>query len=602
LARGNRSQSGHERTAEERERDRLERERRRAGKGGSVPETADVQPEPADVLPAPAEVPAEPVEMMSEPAAVQSEYGAESQAGDPIALDPVSEPSTDVFEAPAELEEQAPSAAPLPAAEAETPAEPEAPAELVEPAEPAATEQAEFIPADPYAELDPVPQERRARDAGRPAIPPLTPLPPPGEERVVVGRGRRSTDAAARSRIAGGSGATARGLRGRKGGRGGGDAGASAGRGGGGRPGQHAHAGGGRRFTRARVAALVALAIAIALVWFLLSLFQPFAGNGTGKVIVQIPKGSSSSKIGTILARDHVISSGFFFNIRATLEGKRGSLHSGRFQLKREMSYSAAIEALSKPPPKVIAVKVVIPEGYTRRQIADLVGEDALSGSYLSATAHSKLLSPKHYGAPSGTSNLEGFLFPATYELTAGAPVQRLVDEQLRAFRERFTAADFRRARALHVTPYQLLTVASMIEREAQTEHDRPRIAAVIYNRLKEGIPLGIDATIYYAVELQKGIATYTGELTESQLKIDSPYNSRTHKGLPPTPISNPGEASINAAAHPSHVPYLYYVAGADGCGEQVFSKTYAEFEKNVAAYDAAVKKNGGHPPACKKK
>ena len=146
------------------------------------------------------------------------------------------------------------------------------------------------------------------------------------------------------------------------------------------------------------------------------------------------------------------------------------------------------------------------------------------------------------------------------------------------------------------MTPYELLTVASMIEREAQSEHDRPLIAAVIYNRLREGIPLGIDATIYYAVELQKGIATYTGELTQSKLRIDSPYNTRTHKGVPPTPISNPGEASIHAAAHPAHVPYLYYVAGADGCGEQVFSKTYAQFEEDVAAYDAAVKKNGGKP------
>jgi UPF0755 protein len=337
------------------------------------------------------------------------------------------EPLTDAFELPAEVEEHGPPEASSPPAESAGPAGPVGPETSAESAEPDATEPAEFIPADPYAELDPVPQERRARDAGRPALPPLTPLPPPGEQRVVGGRGRRSTDAAAR--VAGGSGAAGRGLRGRKGradGRGG------AGRGGARRPGRHALAGGGRRFTRARVAALVALAIAIAIVWFLLSLFQPFAGDGTGKVIVQIPKGSSSSKIGTILARDHVISSGFFFNIRATLEGKRGSLHSGRFQLKRDMSYSAAIEALSKPPPKVIAVKVVIPEGYTRRQIADLVGEDALSGSYVSATVHSKLLNPKHYGAPSGTSNLEGFLFPATYELTAGAPVQRLVDEQLR--------------------------------------------------------------------------------------------------------------------------------------------------------------------------
>src|ERR1039458_7228919 len=141
-----------------------------------------------------------------------------------------------------------------------------------------------------------------------------------------------------------------------------------------------------------------------------------------------------------------------------------------------------------------------------------------------------------------------------------------------------------------------------MIEREAQTEHDRPLIAAVIYNRLREGIPLGIDATIYYAVELHLGIATYTHELSASQLRIDSPYNTRTHKGLPPTPISNPGSASIEAAAHPAHVPYLYYVAAADGCGEQVFSTTYAAFQKNVAAYQSAVAKNGGHPPTCKKK
>ncbi len=369
------------------------------------------------------------------------------------------------------------------------------------------------------------------------------------------------------------------------------------------RAGRPAGAGGPRRrLTRARVAALVALALAVVLVWFLVSLFQPFAGSGSGRVIVVIPKGASSSKIGSILAREGVVSSGFFFDLRATLEGKRGSLHSGRFQLKHGMSYSAAIDVLSKPPPKAIVVKVVIPEGYTRRQIAELVGEDALAGSYLAASRRSLVLDPRHYGAPRATPDLEGFLFPATYELKAGAPAKRLVEEQLAAFRERFTSEDSRRARALHVTPYQLLTVASMVEREAQTSGDRPKIAAVIYNRLREGMPLGIDATIYYAVEEQKGIATYTGELTQSQLRIDSPYNTRTHKGLPPTPISNPGTASIDAAAHPAHVPYLYYVAGADGCGEQVFSRTSAEFEKNVASYDAAVTKNGGRPPACKKK
>ncbi len=125
----------------------------------------------------------------------------------------------------------------------------------------------------------------------------------------------------------------------------------------------------------------------------------------------------------------------------------------------------------------------------------------------------------------------------------------------------------------------------------------------MIYNRLKAGMPLGIDATIYYAVELREerpDVHARTDPRT--QLQIDSPYNTRTHTGLPPTPISNPGVASIEAAAHPAHVSYLYYVAAADGCGEQVFSTGQAAFERNVAAYEEAKRQNGGRPPACKHK
>jgi cell division protein YceG involved in septum cleavage len=246
-----------------------------------------------------------------------------------------------------------------------------------------------------------------------------------------------------------------------------------------------------------------------------------------------------------------------------------------------------------------IVVKVVIPEGETRMQIAQIAAKAGLRGSYRAASKRSRLLNPAHYGAPHGTPDLEGFLFPATYDEYPGAPASRLVSDQLVAFKENIGSNLFARAHALHITPYQLLTVASMIEREAQIAGDRPKIAAVIYNRLREGIPLGIDATIYYAVELELGIPTYTGELTASQLQIDSPYNTRTHAGLPPTPISNPGEASIEAAEQPAHVPYLYYVAGADGCGEQVFSTTYSRFQEDVAAYERAVKRNRGKPPAC---
>jgi cell division protein YceG involved in septum cleavage len=249
------------------------------------------------------------------------------------------------------------------------------------------------------------------------------------------------------------------------------------------------------------------------------------------------------------------------------------------------------------PPP---VVKVLIPEGKTRAQIAQIATADHLKGSYRVASRHSSLLDPAAYGAPKGTPDLEGFLFPATYDMNPGASVNRLVEEQLIAFRENFGASEIARARALHVTPYQLLIVASMVEREAQVPGDRSKIAAVIYNRLTQGMPLGIDASIYYAIELRSGVATYTQELTEAQLHINSPYNTRTHVGLPPTPISNPGVASIEAAAHPAHVSYLYYVAGADGCGEQVFSNTLAEFEVNAAAYKAAVVRSGGHPPTCK--
>ncbi|HEY4450335.1 MAG TPA: endolytic transglycosylase MltG [Solirubrobacteraceae bacterium] len=293
--------------------------------------------------------------------------------------------------------------------------------------------------------------------------------------------------------------------------------------------------------------------------------------------------------------------------------GGRGR-HAGPARVAALIALLAAIAVVvlvvgalvhTSPTRKVVAPKVIrllIPEGKTRAQIAEIAKTSGVAGSYRLASRHSPLLDPVHYGAPSHTPDLEGFLFPATYYINPGQPASRLVQEQLIAFRENFGSSEINGARALHVTPYQLLTVASMIEREAQVPGDRAKIAAVIYNRLNQGMPLGIDAAIYYAVEQRKGIATYTKELTEADLHINSPYNTRTHTGLPPTPISNPGLASIEAAAHPAHVSYLYYVAAADGCGEQVFSTTQAAFEVNAAAYAAAVQSNGGRPPTCKHK
>jgi hypothetical protein len=249
-----------------------------------------------------------------------------------------------------------------------------------------------------------------------------------------------------------------------------------------------------------------------------------------------------------------------------------------------------------KPPPAPRIVKVVIPEGYTRLQIAALAHADGLRGSYLAASKRSAELHPSHYGAPAGTPNLEGFLFPATYEMYVGALVGQLASEQLAAFRENFGGGEVHRAKTLGITPYELLIVASIIEREAAIPHDRPLVAAVIYNRLRLHMTLGIDSTLRYALH------DFTHPLTEAQLASASPYNTRIHEGLPPTPISNPGDAAITAATRPAHVSYLYYVAGADGCGEQLFSTSFSQFEKNAAAYHEAIEKNGGRVPTCKKK
>lgn len=249
-----------------------------------------------------------------------------------------------------------------------------------------------------------------------------------------------------------------------------------------------------------------------------------------------------------------------------------------------------ATKSVSRPP----VVKVVIPEGETRMQIATIAHRDGLNGDYMRISARNSALAPRRFGAPADTPNLEGFLFPATYELPVHGSVAGLVAQQLEAFQERFGREQERAARKLRLNSYEMLIVASMVEREALLPHDRPLVAAVIYNRLREGMPLGVDATIRFALN------DWEKPLTEAQLKTPSPYNTRLHSGLPPTPISNPGMESIEAAAHPAKAGYLYYVDGADGCGELVFANTFAEFEHDSAAYQEALRANGGHVPTCK--
>jgi uncharacterized YceG family protein len=346
----------------------------------------------------------------------------------------------------------------------------------------------------------------------------------------------------------------------------------------------------GPRHRGARIAAVVAILVVLALGWFLVSLFQPFTGDGSGRVVVRVPAGASAGAIGDLLARDHVISSSFFFRLRATLSGQRGDLRSGTFTLRHDMSYGAALDALTKLPAPPPVVKVTIPEGRSRREAASLVAQDGLRGSYLVATRRSRLLDPRRYGAPHGAT-LEGFLFPATYQLRPHASVDRLVAEQLGAFKDAFAKVDLRAAHHKNLTPYDVLTIASMVEREVSAARERPLVAAVIYNRLHLGMPLGIDATLRFALN------DWTHPLLESQLQSASPYNTRNHHGLPPGPIGSPGLASLQAAAHPAHVGYLFYVVKPGTCGQHAFSSTDAQFQRDVARYNAARAAAGGKSP-----
>jgi UPF0755 protein len=218
------------------------------------------------------------------------------------------------------------------------------------------------------------------------------------------------------------------------------------------------------------------------------------------------------------------------------------------------------------PPPQPF--RVVFPEGFTRAQMIERVqavakiaerkkGKSvALSGTQY-ARASKRAVLPCF--TPRRRTNLEGFLFPATYDFFATTTGRQLVNEQLHTFCVNWRSVDLSYARKKNLTPYDVLIIASMVEKETLAPDERKLVAAVIYNRLHARMPLGIDATLRYGFDIPP-----TKSILQSQLDSSNPYNSRKIPGLPPTPIANPGLASIQAAAHPAKVDYLYFVRKPD--------------------------------------
>ena len=238
--------------------------------------------------------------------------------------------------------------------------------------------------------------------------------------------------------------------------------------------------------------------------------------------------------------------------------------------------------------PAAPSLKIVFPEGFTRDEMVARVGEvrkiaqkkrkvtPKLSGkTYAKAADAAKI--PAEFRKDA--RGIEGFLFPATYEFTAKTTAQQLVVDQLEIFDQNWAKVDLRAAKEKNLTPYDVLIIASMVEKETIAPDERPKVAAVIYNRLKAGMTLGIDATIRYGLDVPG-----TEALRVSQLESDNPYNTRNRTGLPPTPIANPGLASMQAAAHPADVDFIFFVRKPDKI-HHFFTASESEFYAKACEY-----------------
>jgi UPF0755 protein len=305
------------------------------------------------------------------------------------------------------------------------------------------------------------------------------------------------------------------------------------------------------------LAVLVVLLVAVVGGGLLWAQGQINPGGHRGPLVaVSIPKGASSSEIGKILARAGVIHNSTLFEFYVKLHGDNNML-PGQYSLLKNSTYDMAISTL-KAGPKIITENLVIPEGFTLKQIANAVQGLPNMGlsarNFLAAADSGTVRSPYE---PNGVNNLEGLLFPATYPVRQGETEVDILEQMIGAFNDRASAVGLQSsAAALHESPYQLITVASIVEREAKLNPDRGPVASVIYNRLRVGMPLGADSTQTYYLRLTNpGLVP-----SAAQLDQPSPYNTRLNKGLPPTPIANPGLPSLEAATSPPTTSYLYFV------------------------------------------
>jgi len=335
-----------------------------------------------------------------------------------------------------------------------------------------------------------------------------------------------------------------------------------------------------RRRTGRIVAVLVVLALIVALVlgalYAVRMLFagtsgtEDYRGEGSGQVLVQIEPGDTAGDVAdTLVAEDVVASRKAFFDVAAADERSTG-LQPGFYEVRRQMSAEAAFELLLDPASRVVG-RVTVPEGLTVEQTLETLasGTEIPLEQYQAAAEDVAALGLPDYAQ----GQLEGFLFPATYDVEPGTTAAQVLTQMVDRFEQAAeTVGLVEGARKLGYSPYEVVIVASLIEREVKRDEEYGQVSRVVYNRLEQGIPLGIDASVLYGVGKTAG-----GELTASDLARDTPYENRRRQGLPPTPIASPGEATLQGALNPVDGDILYYVL-ADKDGRTFFTDDYQAF------------------------
>ena len=321
------------------------------------------------------------------------------------------------------------------------------------------------------------------------------------------------------------------------------------------------------------VAAAV-LVVAGSLVWGRLQ--DPYKGFAGAEQFVLITPGTSTPAIGRLLVETGVIRDELTFRATLWWSGRSRALQAGEYRFDRPLAAPDVVERIARGD--VYTRNITFPEGLTIHEMADLYESRGFGAAaqFVEAARNVSLIRDLDEEA----IDLEGYLFPETYALPRETPASRLIAMMIDRFRATYTDQWRQRTRAQGWTPRQLVTLASLVEKETGKPEERAVIAAVYRNRLKIGMGLQADPTVVFAM---RKAGTYKGNIRRTDLALDSPYNTYRHGGLPPGPIAAPGAASLEAALMPSPVSYLYFVSRNDG--SHVFARTLAEHNRNVREF-----------------